>query len=77
MPDGRTAAGAEVRLDYEVGWNYDPAKFRTGADGTVSIPHRYVEAPGWQWLWASHPAGHCPGRLGGRPCRQPSVEHPA
>jgi hypothetical protein len=56
-PGDRPAAGAEVRLDYEVGWTYDPAKFRTGADGTVSIPHRYAEAPDWRWLWVSHQAG--------------------
>jgi hypothetical protein len=57
MPDGGPAAGAEVRLDYDAGWDYSPARFRTGADGKVSIPHRYAEDAGWEWLWVSHQAG--------------------
>jgi hypothetical protein len=57
MPDGKPAGGAEVCLDYEAGWDYSPARFRTGADGKVSIPHRYAEEAGWEWLWVSHQEG--------------------
>ena len=54
MPDCKPAAGAEVCLDYEAGWDYSPARFRTGTDGKVSIPHHHAEDAGWQWLWVSY-----------------------
>jgi hypothetical protein len=51
-PDGRPAKGAVICLDYDPVADYEPAKFRTGEDGKVSIPHRYAEAKGWEKLWA-------------------------
>ncbi len=53
-PDGKPAKGAVICLDYDPVAVYEPAKFRTGEDGKVSIPHRYAEAAGWHELWARY-----------------------
>jgi hypothetical protein len=56
-PDGKPVKGAVICIDYDPVWDYAPAKFRTGDDGKVAIPHRYAEAKGWHWLWARHEDG--------------------
>jgi hypothetical protein len=52
MPNDKPAKRAVICLDYDPVRDYEPAKFRTGEDGKVSIPHRYAEAKGWHMLWA-------------------------
>ena len=49
-PFGAPVSDAVVCLDYDAIGDYSPPKFRLGAQGKISIPHKYAERHGWEMI---------------------------